>query len=178
LWQRSAKGQLGAGPNCSGRVSDTQGNGVANLGVEIVAPGGGVTTGNTDARGAYRVVAPKTGPYVILFREPQGNTRLLDLRQLTAGTNQILSVTIDPPTKSFQGAYSALQAVEALSAWMMADREGQVAGTLFKTIPFGELRGIVQHVMDDINRVEPTDRQRQFLMAKTEAVQKLLGMTG
>jgi hypothetical protein len=177
LWQRAARGQArAAAGSCSGTVSDPQGTGIKNLVVEIIEPNGRVATGNTDAQGSYKLSAPQSGPYVIQFREAQGNTRLLDVRELTAGTNQILSVTIDPQRKTVSAIYSALQAVEALAALMMADRAEKAAPMLMERIPLRELRSITDSVINEINRSEPTPRQRAFLVAKAAAVKGILDM--
>ena len=39
--------------------------------VQIVEPSGQVTSGDTGAKGDYELPAPKNGPYLIVFREPQ-----------------------------------------------------------------------------------------------------------
>jgi hypothetical protein len=178
IWQQSAQAQAVA-PKCSGTVSDAQGTGIANLIVQTVEPNGRVASSPpTDSQGNYSLPAPKSGTYVIVFREPQGNTKLHDVRQLTGGKDQVLSVTIDGRSKSFQGAYAALQAVETLTAWIVGDRKEQIGPELFKSIPLNELTGVVDAVTKDLNQTEPTARQRDFLLAKAESVRKFLQMVG
>jgi hypothetical protein len=146
--------------------------GIANLVVELQEPGGRITTRNTDHRGGYVFAAPKSGPYVIQFREPQGNTRLLDVRQLTAGRDQSLAVTI-PKAGTFLSAYSKLQAVESLCACILGDHDPDAfARTLFSQISRGELRGIVTSVMDNLDGIKPTAEQRIVLTAKAQTIQQ------
>jgi hypothetical protein len=114
---------------------------------------------------------------MVLFREPQGNTRILEMRQLTSRSDQVLCVTIDSYRRSFNAAYGTLQAVESVCAWIIADREG-ANQKLFEMISLKELQSSVELVMKDFERNELTARQRTFLSAKADTVRKLLGTVG
>jgi len=141
-WRRPAFGQVTAEPSCLGKVSDPKGKGISDLLVQIVEPSGRVTSGKTGDKGEYSLPAPKNGPYLILFREPQMKTRLLDVAQLTPGTNQVLSMTIDPSTINFQSEYGTLQAVESLVAWVIA-APNSVRKTLFEAVSASELLDVL-----------------------------------
>ena len=176
-WRRPARGQQAPrGPLCAGAVSDPQGNGIPKLVVQIVEPSGQVTSGDTGAKGDYTLSAPNSGPYLVLFREPQTKTRLLVVGQLTPGTTLALSVTIDPSRKSFLSVYGALQAVEILAAWAATDPK--VATTLFQTIGKPELSAFVEKDVERLNQLEFSPRQLEFLSTKASVVRRLLEMAG
>jgi hypothetical protein len=156
---------------CSGTVFDAAGNGIANLVVEIV--GQPYVTGNTNAQGAYKLAAPMSSPYVIQFREPRGNTRLLDVRQLAPGRDQSLFVTI-PSAGTFSAEYSALQVVETICAQFLGAPDREAAAALIKQIPARELTSIVDQVVADLNSTALTDPQRHFLSAKAHTVRTQL----
>ncbi len=59
---------------------------------------------------------PKAGPYMLVFRN-QNAIAFHEVKQLTVGDRQAVSVTIDPLAKTFQSAYNSVQASEALAAF-------------------------------------------------------------
>jgi len=168
IWQGAVRGQAGqAKPSLSGRVCDTDGVAIAGLVVEIAGPDGAVLTDKTGKDGSYRLDAPKRGPYTVVFRESQGYTHVLDVRQLTAAANQILSVTIEP-IKSFRGAYGALQAAEAV----LMNSESS------KAIPVKEIQASVAAVVERAEQSSFSRAQRQIFSNKLTFVQQLLKLVG
>jgi hypothetical protein len=174
VWQREAAGQAAEKSHCSGTVSDAMGKGIPGIVVQMVEPSGRVQFHQTDAKGTYRIPAPGSGTYVIVFREPQGKTHVHDVRQLTAGTDQRLSVTVHSATKSFQGAYGALQSVETLSAWVIAEGDDKVGPTMFESISPIELAGLVESIIKSLDEMKLNAIQRRFLLQKAETVRDLL----
>ena len=156
-----------------GRVSDPKGKGISDLLVQIVEPSGRVTSGKTDGKGEYSLSAPKSGPYLILFREPQIKTRLLSVAQLTPDTNQVLSMTIDVSMKNFQSEYGTLQAVETLVAWAIA-APNFVRTTLFAVITARELLDVLDTFRSRAYPSEFGALPLQFLEHKMEFVRYTL----
>jgi hypothetical protein len=99
---------------CVGRVSDKKGNGIVDVTVMAIAPGGEVSKGVTDSLGNYRIGAIGSGPFILMFRAPKTQLTVLEVRQLTAAQEQKVSVTIDLSEPNFESAYSVLQSLESL----------------------------------------------------------------
>jgi hypothetical protein len=181
--QRSARGVPGAGgERCTGIVSDPQGVGIPKLSVQGLGADGQSTNATTRGDGGYDLEAPAKGPYMVIFRELQGNTQLHEVRQLTGGTSQKLSVTVDPTQqkRSFSALYNMLQATESfcVSMWISGSRARKLDEGLLKMIPMRELRSNLEHVRGRIDAIEPTVDQRAFLTAKSDAIEKLLAALG
>ena len=71
----------------------------------------------TVAEGYYEFKnAPKAGPYMLVFRNANA-IAFHEVKQLTVGDRQVVSVTIDPQSKSFQSLYSQVQSVESVAAF-------------------------------------------------------------
>ena len=178
--QRPVKGQTATGkPNCTGVVSDPGGGTVAGINVEAIdASTGWFTHAQTNPDGSYDVEAPADGHYMIVFREPQGNTQLYHVDQLTGGTSQKLFVTIDSKARSFSGLYGMLQATESLclSIWLGPNRArtDHLSPSLLAKIPLSAMRANVALVRENLNKIEPTELERKFLTDRADAIDKLL----
>ncbi len=166
-----AEGQVDGKILCSGIVSDPQDRGMPGLIVQMVEPNGRVSSERTDEKGGYRLEAPRKGIYVIVFREPQGKTHVHDVRQLTAGVNQQLNVTIDGAIKSFATAYSALQAIETLSAFCITLSQPDMV-KVARDVEIGDKA--VDNIMSLLVNVDIPSRQREFLKSKESGVRMLL----
>jgi hypothetical protein len=172
-WRRPARGQAHREPSCAGKVSDPKGKGIPDLLVQIVEASGRVTSGKTDGKGEYSLSAPKSSPYLIVFREPQMKTRLLGIAQLTPDTNQVLSMTIDPSMNNFQSEYGTLQAVETLVAWVIAE-PNFVRTTLFAVITARELLDVLDTFRSRAYASKFGTLPLQFLEHKMEFVRYTL----
>jgi hypothetical protein len=165
-----------AAAQCTGLVTDQRGLGVSDLIVEIVDYLGGISTTNTEkdnSAGKYEINVPKgASPYIIVFREPRGGTRLLDVRQLTGGTSQVLNLTIDATAKGFAGGYNSLQAVESLATWIYEDRERRKPA--LSAIKVSALEASVKSVVDNLDVAELKEDERSFLKLKATLVSTLL----
>lgn len=174
FWRREAYAQGDETAYCSGVISDPHQRGIADLIVQLVEPTGRVHSDKTKGKGEFRLPAPIKGTYILVFRESQGKTQLHDVRQLTAGANQQLCVTIDPSRSSFQGAYAALQGVETLAAWLFeSDIDRKL---LAKDIQFRDVLATLEAV--DPKKVDVPPHQREFLDAKRDCVRRLVNLTG
>lgn len=168
--------QAANAPRCTGIVSDMLGRPIQGLTVELSDPSGGLASANTDGRGQYDLPAPNKGPFIVILREKQLNTRLFEIRQLTGGTSQMLSVTVDPSLSTFSGIYGSLQAVEGICAWMLEDVKNR--RLLLERITLQDLGDNLGRVMKVGGGMKLSDSQHSFLRDKGDLVGKLLSRLG
>lgn len=166
--ERTAKAQAGRGPRVSGTVSDRRGDGIPGVRVQLVG-GGALVSTLTNAEGDYRLRAPDNGPYGIVFREAKGSLRLYTARQLTSGTDQLLSLTIDLDVKTFVGMYDSLQALETISFWRL---DGKLGPEFLEEMPLGKLREHVAMIRTSSQGkdIELRDKEREFIRRKSDCV--------
>jgi VCBS repeat-containing protein len=170
--RRAAKGQGAVQANCSGRVSDTAGNAVAQILVDTVEPTGRVVGVATDAQGNYTMAAPNSGPFQIQFREPAGKTVVMVVDHLTGGTNQTLSVTVTINGVNFQSANARLDGVSKITAWLAGADDPRVRQRYFEHVTRESLFTTVEKVRKDLREAMDflDQRQRRYLAAKADTV--------
>jgi hypothetical protein len=168
--------QVANQPRCAGTVSDIHGMPIQGLIVELSDPSGGLASASTDQRGQYDLPAPQKGPFIVILREKQVNTRLFEIRQLTGGTNQMLSVTVDPSLSTFAAIYGSCQAVEGVGAWILEDPKRR--RELLERITLAALNENLERLKKESGGLKLSDSQRSFLRDKGEFVGKLVSRLG
>jgi hypothetical protein len=86
------------------------------FGVRLVGNDGQIASGQTDPQGRYEVDAPSSGEYVLVVFDLASRLRLADVKQLSGGVDQSLSLTVRGVVKSFAGALASLDALESIAA--------------------------------------------------------------
>jgi hypothetical protein len=157
---------------CSGTVRRPDTNPVVGAIVQLIQPDGQVMESRTNSMGEYAFTKAATaGPYLLVFRESQGHTKLHEVRQLTAGTEQTVSVTVDPDAKTFHANYDALQSLEALCTFALAN------ANKLPTQLQNEVRQIPAAVAVIRGRLLGTAAQLNYLKAKADSVEQLSRMS-
>lgn len=169
---RRAQGQGLGLAQLSGRLTDDSGQPIVGATVQAFDGTGNKPHGSTDGNGEYKLPAPTAHAYIVVFRDRQSSTKLLEVRQLTGGTNQLLAVTV--PTQGFLGAYNALQGIEALSACVLNDREGRLTQNLAESFPPNDRLRMLDAVMSRLAKDKITEAESSFLQDKARTITKLL----
>ena len=139
-----------------------------NWTVQLIELDGLTQREQTDAQGQYRFKQPaRNGPYVLLFRD-QNSTALHEVRRLTAGIAQTVSVTIDPNIRNIQSAYDRLQSLETLAIFAQ-NSPGARSALKEDLTQIGKALGVVREIIPTFTSVG----QRSFLVAKANNIEQL-----
>ena len=106
------------GFRCRGQITLESGAPASGLTVKLCGPGYREEVRSTDKDGSYELSAPDKGVYLLVLYEPASNRQIVDVRQLTGGKNQDVSLTVNSAA-SFAGAVANLRSAEAIAAFVL-----------------------------------------------------------